>query len=138
MAEPIKISTSKYTKSGKVDVDGHIWSVNLPGAGTEMRFSQASRACKSAEARLGLIDKKIDAGTVTEAELDSYDEHAKRYEDNERIIYDVFMAVFKDDTKDNSEVKKWMNDTPTAIIMLAFEDIKGQANDGSTGTSTTT
>lgn len=128
MAEPIKISTSKYTKVGKVDVDGNVWSVKLPGAGTEMRFSQASRACKSSEARLALLDKKIEAGTITESELDTYDEHAKKYEENERIIYDVFMRVFSDDTKDNSQVKKWMDETPTAIIMLAFEDVKTQAN----------
>lgn len=128
MAEPLKISTSKYTKQGKVDVDGNVWSVKLPGAGTEMRFSQASRACKSSEARLALIDKKIEAGTVTESELDMYDEHSKRYEENERIIYDVFMRVFRDGTKDNSQVKKWMDETPTAIIMLAFEDVRTQAN----------
>lgn len=128
MAEPLKISTSKYTKAGKVEVDGNIWSVKLPGAGTEMRFSQASRACKSSEARLGLLDKKIEAGTITESELDAYDEHAKKYEENERVIYGVFMDVFKDDTEDNSQVKKWMDETPTAIIMLAFNDVKGQAN----------
>lgn len=128
MAEPLKISTSKYTKQGKVDVDGNIWSVKLPGAGTEMRFSQASRACKSSEARMALLDKKIELGTITEAELDTYDEQSKRYEENERVIYDIFMAVFKDNTKDNSEVKKWMDETPTAIIMLAFEDVKTQAN----------
>lgn len=129
MAEPVKISTSKYTKKGKVDVDGNIWSVELPGAGTEMRFSQASRACRSAGARIQLLDKKIESGKVTEAELDQYDEYSQRYERNERIIYDVFLQVFQDGTKDNSEVKKWMENTPTAIIMLAFEDVKSQATE---------
>lgn len=128
MAEPIKINTSKYITQGKVDVDGNIWNVVLPGAGTELRFSQASRACKSSAARIGLIDKKIDAGTVTEAELNTYDEHSKRYEDNEAIIYGVFQSTFRDGTKDNSEVTAWINDTPTALIMLAFEDVKNQAN----------
>lgn len=128
MAETVKISTSKYIKQGKVDVDGNVWNIVLPGAGTELRFSQASRACKSSAARMQLLDKKIDAGTITELELDTYDEHSKRYEDNEAIIYSIFQHTFKDNTEGNSEVTKWINDTPTAIIMMAFEDVKNQAN----------
>jgi hypothetical protein len=128
VAEPVKISTNRYNKQGKVDIDGNIWSVVLPGAGTELRFSQASRACKMQAARIDLLDKKIDNGTITESELDKYEEYSKKYEDNERVVYEVFQNTFRDDTKDNSDVKKWVNETPTAIIMLAFEDVKSQAN----------
>jgi len=141
MAEPIKISTSKYTKQGKVDIDGNIWEVVLPGAGTELRFSQASRACKMHSARIDLLDKKIDGGTITEAELDQYEEYSKKFEENERIVYDIFRKTFKDSTTDNSEVDKWIDETPTAIIMMAFEDVKqrgetvNEASDESTGTS---
>lgn len=137
MAEPIKISTSKYTKQGKVDVDGNIWNVVLPGAGTELRFSQASRANKSAAARLELLDKKIDAGTITDQELDKYDEYSKKYEQTEKTISEVIFNIFRDGTKDNSDVKKWVNDTPLGIIILAFEDVKAQANDGNTETADT-
>lgn len=135
MAEPVKISTSKYNKQGKVDIDGNIWNVILPGAGTELRFSQASRACKMQAARIDLLDKKIDNGTITEAELDRYEEYSRKYEENERIVYQVFQNTFKDETKDNSHVKKWMDETPTAIIMLAFEDVKSQANSQEEGTN---
>jgi hypothetical protein len=139
MAEPIKISTSKYTKQGKVDIDGNIWDVVLPGAGTELRFSQASRACKSSAARIELLDKKIDNGSITDKELDQYDEYVNKYEDNERVIYGIFQNTFRDGTKDNSDVKKWVNDTPTAIIMLAFEDVKHQSNsEGANDTTGTT
>jgi hypothetical protein len=133
MSEPIKISTSKYTKQGQVDVDGNIWNVVLPGAGTELRFSQASRACKMNAARIGLLDKKIDNGSITSDELDKYEEYSKAYESNESIVYQIFQNTFRDSTDDNSEVKKWINDTPTSIIMLAFEDVKSQANGEANG-----
>lgn len=114
MAEPIKISTGKYNKSGKVDIDGRIWTVNLPGASTELKLNQAQR-------RLNLLDKKVKDGSVTEEELDRYDEY-------EKVVYDTFTNIFKDDTEDNSEVKKWIDETPLAIIVMALEDIKASAN----------
>lgn len=129
MAEPIKISTDKYTKQGKVDIDGNVWDAVLPGAGTELRFSQASRACKMQLARIELLDKKIDAGTITAAELDQYEEYSAKFEENEAIIYDIFTRTFRDSTEDNSEVKKWVDETPTSIIMMAFEDVKNQGTD---------
>lgn len=129
MAEPLKISTKKYTGGGKVDIDGNVWSVKLPGAGTELRFSQASRACKLYLSRMELVEKKIDAGTVTDSDLDKYEEYKNKYEENEKVIYDIFSNTFDDGTEDNSEVKKWVYDTPTSIIMLAFEDVRSQAHD---------
>jgi hypothetical protein len=86
MAEPVKISTAKYANKGKVDIDGNIWDVVLPGAGTELRFSQASRACKLYGARLELYDKKIEAGTATEEDLNKYEEYSNLYEVNERVV----------------------------------------------------
>ena len=52
MAEPVKISTSKHIKEGKVDIDGHIWTVKLPGAKTELRMSQVFRDNKLYAARI--------------------------------------------------------------------------------------
>jgi len=134
MSEVLKISTSKYTKKGKVEVDGNLWEVVLPGAGTELRFSQASRACRLYGARIEMLDNKIDSKTISETELDNYEVYSQKYEENERMIYDVFLNTFKDDTKDNESVKKWVNDTPTAIIMQAFEDVKNQSAPQDDGT----
>lgn len=125
MAEPTKIRTNN--KKGKVDIDGHIWSVVLPGAGTELRFSQASRACKLYMARLEIIDKKIEAGTATEEDLDKYEDYSKKYEENEKLVLDIFTNTFRDGTEDNSEVKKWVEDTPSVFIMKAFEDVRDQS-----------
>jgi len=125
MTEPTKIRTNN--KKGKVDIDGHIWSVVLPGAGTELRFSQASRACKLYMARLEIIDKKIESGTATEEDLDKYEEYSKKYEENEKLVLDIFTNTFRDGTEDNSEVKKWVEETPSVFIMKAFEDVRDQS-----------
>lgn len=128
MAEPIKINTSKYTKEGKVDVDGNIWTIRLPGAGSELRFSQASRGCKLFGSRITKLDVKIDNGTVTDAELDDYEEYCKKYDENEAIIYSIFVETFLDGTPENTGVKEWIEKTPTMVITRAFEDIKDQSN----------
>lgn len=135
MPEPIKINTSKYNKQGKVDIDGHIWDVKLPGAGTELRLSQAFRASKLYSTRISLLDKKIGNETITEDELDKYETYAREYEDSEKTVLEFFTNMFIDGTPDNSEVKAWIAETPTAIIQLSFEDIKRNAN-GTTETST--
>jgi|VirMetMinimDraft_7_1064189.scaffolds.fasta_scaffold06105_4 ASC-1-like (ASCH) protein len=112
--EPIKINTGKYNKQGKVDVDGKIWTVKLPGAGTEMRLSQAQR-------RLTMLDQKVENKTATEEDLDKYDSY-------ELVVYETFKSMFKDNTKNNSEVSKWVEETPLAIMVQVFEDLKEQAN----------
>lgn len=110
MAVPITINTGKYIKDGKVSVDGMIWKVIFPGAAREMKLMQAQR-------RLQLLDKKIKNETVTEEDLDKYD----RYEET---VFQFFKNLFRDDTKDNSQVNKWIAETPLAVIGQAFEDIK--------------
>lgn len=129
MSEAIKISTSKYIKSGKVDIDGNLWTVHLPGAGTELRFSQASRRAKLYAGRIENIDEKMSSGNVSDEELDLYEEYLNKYEEAEKTIYGVFSTTFKDGTKDNSQVNAWLEETPLAIISLAFEEVKSQANE---------
>lgn len=128
MSDPIKISTKKYIKNGKVEVDGKIWTAKLPGAGTELRYSQAQRALKLYGTRIELLDKKIDSKTITEEELDKYEEYSNIYGENEKVIYSIFQEVFKDGTKDNSEVTKWLEETSMALIIMAFEDINSNAD----------
>lgn len=121
MAEPISISTNKYKKQGKVEIDGNVWEVKLPGAGTELRLSQAQR-------RIKLLEKKVENGTATEEDLDKYDKY-------EELVYDTFKTMFRDNTKDNSQVNKWIEETPLMFIMMAFEEIKksAQGEDSSDG-----
>lgn len=135
MAEPIKINSRTQVTSGKVEIDGQVWDIKLPGAATELRMSQAMRASKLWGSRIQSLEKKIDAGTVSDAELDKYEEYVTKYDENEKIIYGFFTSMFKDSTEDNSEVKKWVDETPSDVILMAFEDIKKAAtNNDSSGT----
>ena len=109
-----RVDTSKYTRSGKVDIDGKLWAVNLPGAGKELQMAKAQR-------RMKFLDKKLTAGTETEADLDKYDEL-------EDYMFEFFNGIFEDGTENNAEVREWINDTPMGIILKAFEDIKEAAN----------
>lgn len=128
MSEPIKISTSKYLTNGKVEIDGHVWKVKMPGAGTELRYSQAQRGAKLYGARLEKLDEKIDNKTVSESELDKYEDYSKKYEECERTIYSIFQQIFQDNTKDNSEVKEWLEETSLTLIILAFDEINANAD----------
>jgi len=134
MSNAIKISTGDYKREGKVEVDGKIWTAKLPGAGTELRLSQAFRNSKLYGSRLELLNAKIDSGTATEADLDNYEEYSEKFAITEQTIYDFFTTMFTDETEDNAEVKEWVYNTPTSIIAMAFEDIKSQANDDQSGT----
>lgn len=115
MSDIKKVDTSKYNKEGKVDVDGKLWDIKLPGAGKELKLSKAQR-------RLKFLQKKVDSGDYNEADLDTYDQL-------EDFTYNFFYEMFQDGTEDNSEVKKWMDETPLAIIVQSFEDIKTQASE---------
>lgn len=134
MAEAIKISTGKYIKQGKVEVDGMIWDIVIPGAGTELRFSQASRMLKLYGARLDNLNRKFDkvaedeSGNtqMSEEDLDLFEEYSEKYRENEKIMFDIVAGTFKDGTPDNSEVKKWMQEIPSPIIFKAFDDLKNQ------------
>lgn len=124
MSEPIKVSTSKYNKQGKVEVDGHLWTVKLPGAGTELRMSQMEREQRACEARLKNLEKKLDDGTATDEEIDRYEELAKKSHDLTQESYEVFFQSFNDGTPENKSVKKWLDETSPTVIFLTFRDIK--------------
>lgn len=114
MADEIRrVDTSKYVKEGKVEVDGNLWTVRLPGANTEMKLSRYQRRSK-------LLQKKVDNGTATEEDLDKYDMM-------EDFYFEFFKNIFSDGTEDNKSVHDWVDNTPISIIMQAFEDIKKQA-----------
>lgn len=113
MSDIKKIDTNLYVKEGKVEIDGKVWSIKLPGAGTELRMSKVQR-------RTALLSKKVENGTATEDDLDRLDELEDEF-------YLFFISIF-DDGKGGAEVKEWADSTPLAIIQKAFEDIKEQAN----------
>lgn len=123
MSQPLKINTNKYTTGGQVEVNGKIWTVKLQGAFSELRYSQAQRQVKLYSARLANLDKKIESGEATDAELDKYEEYSAIYTENESILYAELSKMFQDGTEDNSEVRQWLNETPIFAVILAFEEV---------------
>lgn len=107
-----EIKTSDYTKTFKVKVDGNEWTVKRFGAGYELSLSQATR-------RLKLIGKRIESETASEEDYDTYDKLEKR-------IVSIFGDIFHDGTETNASVKKWVEETPSDVLMKIFEDITKQ------------
>lgn len=128
MSEVLSLSSGKYKKSGKISIDGMIWDVKLPGANSELRLSQVQRESKMLEARMKLLTDKIDSGSFDEKDLQLYEKTSLSMAECEKFMVDFFLSYFADSTDDNREVKKWLNETPLAIIFQQFEDIRDQAN----------
>lgn len=109
----ISIKTADYLQEKHIEVDGNDWTIRLPGAGSELRLSQANR-------RIKLLDKKIADGTAKESDFDQYDRL-------ENLTLEMFEKMFNDGTTENKTVKDWVRNTPLVVIMAAFEEIKKQA-----------
>jgi hypothetical protein len=110
-----EIKTSNYIKSSKILVDGKEWTMTPPGAGDELALNQAKR-------RAELLEKKVQNGTATEEDYDTYDKLENR-------MYSVFQKIFSDGTPDNSAVTAWLDSLPMVVIMAILEDIQKQATD---------
>ncbi len=115
------IDTSKYIKVKKILIDGKEWDIRATGAGEELALSQGQR-------RLKFIEKLIDSGNATREDIDKADQL-------EQQMLTIFKGLFKDSTKDNSEVNKWIESTPLSMIYTVLEEIKKQSeeNDEATG-----
>lgn len=111
----ISITTSDYLEEKYIQVDGKDWKIKLPGAGAEMRISQATR-------RMEFLDKKIKNGTAEEKDLDLYDKL-------EAGTLEIFEEMFNDGTEENQSVKDWVRNTPMPVILAAFDEIKRQAEE---------
>jgi len=127
MAEPIKISTKKFEPDGKVDIDGNIWTIKPPGAGTELRLSQAFRGSKLYASRMNIVEKKIESETATSEDLDKYEEYIDKFEKHEKVIFDISTSILRDETDSNKQVKEWVENTPTITIEKVFDEIERQS-----------
>lgn len=108
-----EIKTTDYAKPKPVLIDGMDWTIRMPGAGDEMALGQIQR-------RQEFLQKKIEAGTATEQDLDLYDSLEER-------AFNMFAKVFSDGSKDNASVNEWIKATPMAVIYKVLEEIKEQA-----------
>ena len=115
----ISISTKELVKKGIEfeieDLSGnkHVWEYRTPGAGLMLELSRASR--KSAE-----LEAKLVKGEAS-------DKDRKEQEQLLELAFDFYGSIFKDQTKDNSEVKQWLRETPMDLISLVVEEVQKQS-----------
>lgn len=116
-----EIKTSQYTKQRKVLIDGFEAVIKPLGAGSELEFSRTQR-------RIQFLNKRLEAGTISESELDHLDEL-------EGKLLDFFSSVIQDATEDNHKVRDWLKATPLAVIQQAFDDMQKQFKDNDAATT---
>ncbi len=107
-----EIKTADYIKTFKIIVDGKEWTVKRFGAGYELSLSQATR-------RLKLLGKKIENDTAIDEDYDQYDKL-------EQKVTSIFSDIFNDGTENNTSVKKWVEETPSDVLMKIFQDVTKQ------------
>ena len=108
----LEISTTQYNKTRKVLIDGIEMEFRAPGAGSELAFSQKQR-------RLTHLQKKLDAGTITDEELDKMDAL-------EGAVMSFFSNIIVGTGENEKKVTQWLQDTPMGVIQYTFEEIQRQ------------
>lgn len=106
----LTISTKDYIEGKKFEIDGMTWEYVVPGAGITLDLSRAAR--KSTE-----LDKKVADNTATPAEQA---EHARLIE----VVLNFYESMFRDGTKNNTQVKKWIQTTPANVIAAIVADVQ--------------
>lgn len=106
----ISITTKDFVKSQPIeitDLEGvaHEWEFVSPGAGLSLELSKIARELsQNTEATAEDQSKMLDS------------------------MFEYYGSIFRDKTEDNSEVKRWLRETPIETIGLAVSEINKQIN----------
>ena len=98
----ITIATKDFIKTKSVQIDGMDWEFISPGAGLSLELSRLAREINGKEA--------------------SVEEQTKMIE----TMFEYYGSIFRDKTKTNSQVKKWLRDTPIDTISFVVAEIQKQ------------
>lgn len=101
----VSINTKDFIKSKKILIDGKEWEFISPGAGLSLELSKLAREISEKDA--------------------TSDEQTKMVE----TMFEYYESIFKDSTKTNSQVKKWLRETPIETIGLIVANIQKQVNE---------
>lgn len=102
----VTITTNDFIKTKSftlVDKDGKElnWEYTAPGAGLSLELSRLARE-------------------ITENKEASADEQTKMIE----TMFEYYGSILRDKTKNNSEVNKWLRETPIEAIGLIIAEIQ--------------
>ena len=96
----VSINTKDFVKTKKVQIDGMDWEFVAPGAGLSLELSRLARE-------------------ITEKDATT-DEQTKMIE----TMFEYYGSIFRDKTKNNTQVKKWLRETPIETIGLVVAEIQ--------------
>ena len=102
----ISISTKDFVKVKKIKIDKYSWDFISPGAGLSLELSRLAREISGKEA--------------------SQEEQMKMIE----TMFEYYGSIFRDSTKDNSEVQAWLRSTPIESLPLIVAAINKQVEEG--------
>ena len=111
-----EIKSSNHNKTHLVKIDGIPMEFKAVGAGSELAQSQRER-------RITYLSKKLEAGTITELELDKLD----MLEDG---TLSMFSEILGEVDGNQAQIDEWIRKTPTMTIIDIFKTIRDQI-DGS-------
>lgn len=103
----VSISTKDFVKVKKIQIDGQDWDFIAPGAGLSLELSRLARE-------------------VTENKDATAQEQTAMIE----TMFEYYGSIFRDSTKDNSQVKKWLRSTPIESLPLIVAEINRQFEEG--------
>ena len=105
----ISINTKDYLKGVEVDLDGNKWRFHQPGAGVMLDISKSFRKAKELQGKTELTD----------------DEQEQMADLNEKF-FNLYASMFTDGTKNNTQVTKWLHDTPLETVVAVVDAIQKQ------------
>lgn len=119
-----EINSKEFSKKVHVKVDGIPMEFKAVGAGSELAQQQRER-------RINFLQKKVDAGTITEDELTLLE----KLEEQTLTIFSDMLGAVDGNEKD---IERWIYDTPTNNIIATFNNLKEmmEKEDGATEEAT--
>lgn len=97
----VSITTKDYVKTKQILIDGMEWEFVAPGAGLSLELSRIARE-------------------VSENKDATSEEQTKMIE----TMFEYYGAIFRDKTKGNTQVKKWLRETPIDTIGRVVEAVQ--------------
>lgn len=100
------ITTKDFVKTKAIQIDGMDWEFISPGAGLSLELSRLARQISEKEASPEEQNKMIET------------------------MFEYYGSIFRDKTKNNAEVTKWLRNIPIEALPLIIADINKQFEEG--------
>lgn len=110
------------SKPKGVIIDGKTWQYIEPGMGSQQRLAQHMSRIKLYGKWVERLDAKIDDNTITEEEMNKYEEYLDKVQKHTEGVKEIFSNTYRDGSKDNASVIEWLDTTPPWKIEKVFQE----------------